>query len=249
MARGIEKRDEMLWFLWTKGALWADVKELRLLEKPPIPFWGRLDRWGSSKETRASSANGLSFSATAPTAFGGWLFERRVVEEAIEAGLGARSIRSASIGSNEYSSEKTLGLERRDVRPKEWRGIESTGCPWESRGVWDERDADREWSEEKRPSMSPWNGSPIGPPLSPFNTDSKTRRRIGGDNGGMRDVGSSHDSRKVKSDQWIGEVGGEIWRGGREGEEVESGKGRTEFETWCDGITFVLGERGAVPRL
>lgn len=51
--------------------------------------------------------------------------ERRVVEEEIEAGLGARSIRSGSMGSSEYSSEKTLGLEARDVRPKEWRGVDS----------------------------------------------------------------------------------------------------------------------------
>jgi hypothetical protein len=42
-----------------------------------------------------------------------------VVEEAIEAGLGARSIWSTSIGSNEYSSEKTFGLETRELRPKE----------------------------------------------------------------------------------------------------------------------------------
>ena len=55
-----------------------------------------------------------------------WVFSRRVEEDAMEEGLWGRSMRSESMVSNEYSSAKTFGLEM-EVRPKEWRGVESPG--------------------------------------------------------------------------------------------------------------------------
>lgn len=72
-----------------------------------------------------------------------WVFSRRVEEDAIEEGLWGRSMRSESMVSNEYSSAKTLGLEM-EVRPKEWRGVESP----ETRGVWEDRELERECSDE-----------------------------------------------------------------------------------------------------
>jgi hypothetical protein len=39
MARGIENRDETLWFRWTaKGLLLTEATEPRFVEKPPMPF-------------------------------------------------------------------------------------------------------------------------------------------------------------------------------------------------------------------
>lgn len=60
----------------------------------------------------------------------------------MEEGLCGRSMRSESMGSNAYSSAKTLGFDR-EVRPKERRGVESP-----ERGVCEDREFERECSDE-----------------------------------------------------------------------------------------------------
>jgi len=115
----------------------TEAIESRLLwEASRTPFWGKLDRLESSKDTRASSPKGFSAGCNSfdESSYGfpgdGW-FVRRVWEEAIEEMeglLGVRVVCSESIGSSEYSSEKTLGFA--DWPEGVWRCIESVSWLW-----------------------------------------------------------------------------------------------------------------------
>lgn len=113
----------------------------------------------SSSERRASSPNGFSVVSasvgTVPYGFPCWRSDpRSVLDEAIEEmdGLRASGVRvdcSESIGSSEYSSEKTLGFEERPEPERRCiesvSGVEECDCDGEPE---EKEDKEREWLDE-----------------------------------------------------------------------------------------------------